>query len=154
MYIDTIGEQVRVFLYSCGFGFVLGILFEIFMFLRLMLPRGKISDFVTDFLYMVVCTFLMFIFSLSVHNGSFKFYVYGGAVAGWFICYCSSGAFFRKFSAVFSDLLRRTFLKFKRRISAFKGKIMEKRAKNLKKSEISSNLLLQDDESMLYNNKE
>ncbi len=154
MYLDTIGEQVRIFLYSCGFGFALGILFEIFMFIRLMLPKGKSSIFITDFLYMVVCTFLMFLFGLSVHNGSFKFYVYGGAVAGWFICYFSLGAYFRKISDIFYSALKRMFSKFKRGILTLAGKISEKRAKKLKKSEISSNLLLQDDEAMLYNNKE
>ena len=86
MYLDTIGEQLRVFLYSCGFGFLLGVLFEVFMFFTLMLPRSKVVTFVTDFLYMVTCTFLMFIFGLSVHDGSFKFYVYAGAVIGWFVC--------------------------------------------------------------------
>ncbi len=154
MYLDTIGEQVRVFLYSCGFGFLLGVLFEFFMFLRLLLPRGKIITFAADFLYMVVCTFLMFIFGLCVHNGSFKFYVYAGAVIGWFICYFSSGAFLRKISLSFSGKIKSAFFYFKRGILFLKRKFSEKRAKNLKKSEISSNLLLQDDEAMLYNSEE
>ncbi len=154
MYLDTIGEQLRVFLYSCGFGFLLGVLFEVFMFFTLMLPRSKVVTFVTDFLYMVTCTFLMFIFGLSVHNGSFKFYVYAGAVIGWFVCYFSSGAFLRKISIAFSGKVKCAFSYFKRGILTVSRKIGEKRVKKLKKSEISSNLLLQDDEAMLYNNGE
>lgn len=154
MYLDTIGEQLRVFLYSCGFGFLLGVLFEVFMFFTFMMPRSRIITFVTDFLYMVTCTFLMFIFGLSVHNGSFKFYVYAGAVIGWFVCYFSSGSFLRKISLAFSGKVKGAFLYFKRGILSVSRKIGEKRAKKLKKSEISSNLLLQDDEAMLYNNEE
>lgn len=154
MYLDTIGEQFRVFLYSCGFGFLLGVLFEAFMFFTLMMPRSRIITFVTDFLYMVTCTFLMFIFGLSVHNGSFKFYVYAGAVTGWFVCYFSSGAFLRRMSIAFSEKVKGAFSYFKRGILSIGRKIGEKRAKKLKKSEISSNLLLQDDEAMLYNIKE
>ncbi len=154
MYLDTIGEQVRVFLYSCGFGFLLGILFEFFMLFTLVLPHSKIVAFVTDFLYMVTCTFLMFIFSLSVHNGSFEFYVYAGAVIGWIVCYFSSGAFFRKISLAFLQKIKGAFVYFKRGILAIGRKRSEKKAKKLKKSEISSNLLLQDDEGLLYNSVE
>ena len=154
MYLDTIGEQLRVFLYSCGFGFLLGVLFEIFMFFTFLLPRNRVVTFVTDFLYMVTCTFLMFVFGLSVHNGSFKFYVYAGAVIGWFVCYFSSGSFLRKIFFSFSGKVKGVFSYFKRGILAFRRKIGEKRAKKLKKSEISSNLLLQDDKAVLYNIEE
>ena len=154
MYLDTIGEQIRVFLYSCGFGFLLGILFEVFMFIRLMLPRGKVITFITDFIYMVASTFLIFIFGLGVHNGSFKFYVYSAIMTGWFICYFSSGAFLRKFSIAFSRKLKSIFLFCKRGILAVRRKSEEKLTKKSKKSKISYDLLLQDEEALLYNNED
>ncbi len=151
MYLDTIGDQSRVFLYSCGFGFLLGFLFDVFSFLGEFFPKKRGFIIARDFVYMVFCTFLMFLFGLSVHNGSFKFYVYAGAAIGWLIYYFSAGAFTRRVHFVITAAVKDFFRKFKRGILSFTSKIKEKRAKKLKKSEISSNLLLQDTETLLYN---
>lgn len=152
MYLDTIGEQSRVFLYSCGFGFFLGFLFDVFSFVGIFLPKRKGVIFTLDFIYMIVLTFLMFIFGLSVHNGSFKFYVYLGGATGWFVWYFSAGVFSRSVSFRVAEGVCSFFRKIKRGILKTVEKIREKRAKKAKKSEISSNLLLQDDEQVLYNN--
>lgn len=154
MYLATIGEQSRVFLYFCGIGFLLGFLFDVFGLISLFLPRKRSFTIALDFIYMVLCTFLMFIFGLAVHNGSFKFYVYAAAVIGWFIWYFSVGAFVRRVSLSFEEKIRTLFSKFKRGILTCLRKFQSKRVKKSKKSEISSNLLLQDDEGLLYNNGE
>lgn len=151
MYLDTIAEQSRVFLYSCGLGFLLGFLFDVFSFIGFFLPEKKGVTIARDFIYMVLCTFLMFIFGLVVHNGSFKLYVYAGAVLGWFVWFFSVGMFTRRISFKISEDICTAFSKFKRGILNFACKLKKKRAKKLKKSEISSNLLLQDEETLLYN---
>ena len=152
MYLDTIGEQGRVFLYSCGFGFFLGFIFDVFSFVGIFLPRSKGVIFTLDFIYMILITFLMFIFGLSVHNGSFKFYVYLASAIGWFVWYFSAGAFSRSVSFRVAEGVCTFFRKIKRGILKTAEKIREKRVKKSKKSKFSSNLLLQDDEKVLYNN--
>lgn len=154
MYLDTLAEQGRVFLYSVGMGFLLGVLFNVFEFIGLLLPKKQIFIFVRDLLFMVLSTFLMFLFSLSVHNGGFRFYVYFGAAAGAVICIFSFG----KISARAGESVLRVLKSFsencKRRIFRMADKRRKKRAEKAKKSENSSNLLLQDDKDVLYNSED
>lgn len=152
MYLDTIVEQGRVFFYSVGMGFFLGFLFGVFEFIGSFLPEKQIFIIPRDILFMVFSAFLMFLFSLAVHNGSFKFYVYFGAATGFFICLFSFGKISEKIGERVARVLKSFFKKFKRRILGFADKRKKKRAEKAKKSEISSNLLLQDDKDMLYNN--
>lgn len=154
MYLDTISEQSRVFFYSLGMGFLLGIVYDVFEFIGLFLPKKRLFIIPRDIIFMVTSAFLMFIFSLSVHNGSFKFHIYSGALIGFLICFFSLGKFSRRIGLSLAMLLKSFFRNFKRGILKILIKIREKRAEKAKKSEISSNLLLQDDESMLYNKKD
>ncbi|MBQ7956535.1 MAG: spore cortex biosynthesis protein YabQ [Clostridia bacterium] len=147
MYLKTIGEQTVIFLYSCGFGFILGIIFDLFELAGEFLPRKKAIIFAKDIIYMVLCAFLSFLFSLAADNGSFRFYIYAAFPAGWFIYYFSVGSFTRRVRQTFSTFIRGRFLKFVR-------KTKEKNAKKFKKSKISSDLLLQDKDLMLYNKKD
>lgn len=154
MYLDTIGEQSRVFLYSLGIGFMLGIVYDVFEFVGFLLPKKKSFIIVRDIIFMVVSSLIMFLFSLSIDNGSFRFHIYAGAIAGFFVCFFSLGKFLRKVFLPTAIFLKAFFRKFKRGILSVIIKNKEKRAEKAKKSEISSNLLLQDDELMLYNKKD
>ncbi len=154
MYLASIGEQGRIFLYACGFGFFLGFVFDVFEFIGEFFPKRKIFIIIRDVIYMIAVTFLMFLFSLAADDGSFKFYIYCAAAIGWFTYYFSlvrltkplriwSAKVIKSFLKIFLSVVFRFFLKLK-----------EKREKKLKKSENSSNLLLQDGTSLLYNEKE
>ncbi len=154
MYLDTIAEQSRVFFYSLGMGFLLGVIYDIFEFIGFLLPQKRLFIIPRDIIFMVTSAFLMFLFSLSVNNGSFKFHIYAGALAGFFICFFSLGKFLRRAFSSVAILLKGFFRKFRRGILKIIIKNREKREEKAKKSEISSNLLLQDDETMLYNKKD
>ncbi len=154
MYLDTIAQQCRNFLYSCGFGFLLGLIFDVSEFIGEFFPDKKYITVTRDIIYMVVCTFLMFLFNLSVGNGSFRFYIYAAAALGWFVYYFSVGSFTRSVRNAVSALVKRFFRKMKSFFSHFYKKHKEKKKKFLKKSKISSDLLLQDDDLLLYNNDE
>lgn len=151
MYLDTISEQSRVFFYSLGMGFLLGIMYDIFGFIGCFLPRKRMFIIPRDIIFMVNSAFLMFLFSLAVHNGGFKFHIYSGALIGFFICFFSLGRFMRRIFFSVATHLKSLFGKFKRSIRDIIRKNRKKHAEKAKKSEISSNLLLQDDETMLYN---
>lgn len=147
MYLDTIGEQSRIFLYSCGFGFVLSVLFDVFEFVGEFLPKRKGATIIRDIIYMAFSAVASFIFSLSVDDGSFRFYIYAAFAVGWLVYYFSFGAFTRRVRFEVSSFFRRLF-------SKIKSKISKKTAKNSKKNKISSDLLLQDEEILLYNKKD
>lgn len=154
MYLDTIAQQGRNFLYSCGFGFLLGVLFEISEIIGEFLPKKKFVFMVRDITYMIFCTFLIFLFNLTISNGIFKFYVLAGIVFGWTAFYWSAGFVLRSIREKISAVLKAFFGHFKKRIKRIWEKHKAKKAKKVKKSEISSNLLLQDDDLLLYNKKD
>lgn len=154
MYLDTIAQQGKNFLYSCGFGFLLGILFEVSEIIGELLPKKKFIYVVRDAAYMVLCTFLVFLFNLTISNGVFKFYVLSGVLLGWFAYYWSIGFVTRYIREKISLFLKGVFKRVKKKIEKISEKHREKKAKKVKKSEISSNLLLQDDDLLLYNKKD
>ncbi len=112
MYLATIGEQSRIFLYSVGLGFFLGFVFDAFTLTGLFLPKKKAVTIVLDCVYMIVCTFLIFFFGLAVHNGSFRLYVYCAVILGWLIRYYSFGAFVRRVSKALSVKIKSVLLLF------------------------------------------
>lgn len=147
MYLETIGEQSRIFLYSCGFGFVLGFLFSIFEFFGVFFRKNKTVTFIKDVIYMIVAAFSSFLFSLSVGNGNFKFYIYSAFAVGWLVYYFSVGTFERRFHDIIYSFLKDFYKK-------IKDKKRKEKSKKLKKSKFSSNLLLQDEDILLYNKKD
>lgn len=154
MYLDTIAQQCRNFLYSCGFGFILGLIFDVSEFIGSLFPQKKYITIARDIIYLVVCTFLMFLFNLSVSNGSFKFYIYSAAATGWFVYYFSVGSFTRSVRNTVSAVTKRIFRNMKSRILKFYKTYKDKKQKNFEKSKNSSDFLLQDDDLLLYNVRE
>lgn len=154
MYLATIGEQSRIFFYSVGMGFLLGIFYSVLEFFGFFLPEKRRYIIPRDIFFMVSSAFLLFIFTLSVNKGKTEFHIYSGAVAGFFICFFSLGKIFRKTGRIVAVRIKDVFIKFKSRILKIKEKISKKDKEKMKKSEISSNLLLQDDERLLYNSED
>lgn len=147
MYLDTIGEQIRIFLYSCGFGFVLGFVFDISEFIGEFLPKKRSVTITRDVIYMVVITFATFLFNIAADNGNFKFYIYAAFAAGWFVYYFSVAGFSRRVRFTVSSFFKSFF-------KGIKLRRKKKTQKKSKKSKISSDLLLQDEDLLLYNKKD
>jgi len=55
MYIPTMALQTRIFLLSIGLGFLLGILYDVFYIVRLMITKNKYAIYIQDILYLLVC---------------------------------------------------------------------------------------------------
>ncbi len=157
-YIQGLAVQTEIFLYSLGFGFMLGILYDVFRTIRLIISKAKYFVFFMDLLYFSVCAFLTFCFIMVVDSGKVRLYVALGEILGWLIYYFSFGAialkvsnnvisFFRRiFSAFFSKIcriFRRVWHKFEK--IAFFGK------KNIRKFKKKAKFNLQKHNSIVYN---
>ncbi len=151
MYLLTIGEQLKIALYSCGFGFVLGLLFDFSELVLGLLPKKKTAVIIRDVAYMVSVTFLMHLFSLAVDNGEFKFYIYAMAALGWGIFYFTLNRFTRRLRERLTSVILTVFKRLKSVILKLSSKCKEKRRKKAEKNEKSLNLLLKDSEEVLYN---
>lgn len=91
MYMQGLTDQTRIFLYAFGFGFVLGIVYDVFRVIRLAITAKKRFVYVQDILYAVVCSFLTFLFILVVNKGQIMGYILFGELLGWLIYYFSLG---------------------------------------------------------------
>ncbi len=157
-YIQGLADQTEIFLYALGFGFLLGILYDVFRTLRMIISGSKGFVFFMDVLYFTVCTFLIFCFILVVDSGRIRAYVALGIILGWVVYYFSFGAiamrvssavtrFFRNaFSALFKPFehLIKEFLKKTRKIAVFCKK-------NIRKSDKKAKFNLQKYRGIVYN---
>ena len=90
-YLQSLSDQTRVFLQAFGFGFLLGILYDVFRTVRLAVSSGKRFLFVYDVVYVTLCAVLSFLFCLAVNNGSVRGYAFFAELLGWLVYYFSLG---------------------------------------------------------------
>lgn len=129
----TFAQQSTAFLCSLVFGAAAGLLYDIFKIIRMTLCKGKASVFVTDFLYVLIVSLNLFIFSVAYMLGFFRVFVTVGSFLGFVICRLTLG---RLLSLVYCPMIRFT--------ESVCVKISQKIKKNLKK-------LLKNSNNILYN---
>lgn len=80
-----ITEQVSVFLMAILCGLIIGIINEIFRFLRYMGAKSSVAIFIQDILFMSIIAFLSFFFSLCYNKGEVRFFILVGELFGFLI---------------------------------------------------------------------
>ncbi len=108
-YIQGLSVQTEIFLLSLGFGFLLGILYDVFRTLRLIISKSVSFTVFMDMLYFALCAFLIFCFDLVVDSGKIRLYVLFGDLLGWLIYYFSFGEISIKISNLIILSVRRAF---------------------------------------------
>ncbi len=93
MYTFPISEHLRVFLLSLGLGFLLGVLYDAFRVIRLVISRGKAAVYVFDILYIALTAVLTYLFILEVNMGAVRAHILIAALMGFFCYYISFGVF-------------------------------------------------------------
>ncbi len=157
-YIQGITAQTEIFLYSLGFGFLLGILYDFFRTLRMIISNSRFFVFFMDLLYFAVCAFATFCFVLALDSGRIRAYVAFGEILGWTIYYFSFGTIAMKVSNAVILFVRRFFCRIfapvKRFFSGFIrkiGKIIGFCKKNIRKTDKKTKFNLQKYRSIVYN---
>lgn len=158
VYIQGLAEQTRIFLYALGFGFLLGILYDVFRTLRLIISRSRGFILFMDLLYFALCAFLTFCFILVVDSGRVRAYVALGEILGWLIYYFSFGSIalkvsnavvvlFKRFTSALFKPIKRIFNRIFRKMEKFS----EKSKKIIRKSDKKTKFSLQKYKSIVYN---
>lgn len=80
----TFAQQSVAFLWSIVLGISMGLFYGILKFIRFSFSLRKVATFVLDVLFMLICAFAMFLFSLGFIDGYVRFYVIAGALIGFF----------------------------------------------------------------------
>ncbi len=165
VYIQGLAAQTRIFFYSLGFGFLLGILYDVFRTFRLVISKSKILAFVTDIVYFSLGSFLTFCFIMVVDSGKVRLYVFFGEILGWLIWYFSFGAVALRFTNAVTSFCRRLIFepikrilrKFSRKIAKFASsskKIIRKTDKKVKFSLQKHNVIVYNLYSYILKKKE
>ena len=144
MYIDNISSQVQIFLYSVGFGFIIGLLYDILRIIRVLVIKNSKAISVQDIAYFLLCAILTFIFLLVVNNGRFRFNTLVALVTGFFAYYFTVGRFFVNIAVAFFKKIEIIIILISKVITApfvlaadIIGKIYRKHADNFKNIKIS-----------------
>ncbi|MBQ4627429.1 MAG: spore cortex biosynthesis protein YabQ [Clostridia bacterium] len=158
VYIQGVAEQTRLFLLSIGFGFLLGILYDVFRMVRLVISNSKPFVLFMDLLYFAFCTFLNFCYILTLDYGKIRIYIVFAQLLGWLIYYFSFGAIAIRVSRFASLLVKRSLsimirpLKFViRKIKQLISNVIKFFKKIFRKSTKKTKFSLQKRRSMVYN---
>lgn len=161
-YIVGMPRQTTNFLLSLGFGFCIGVLYDVVRTIRLIFGGGKRTVLIFDILYSAFAGLVTFIFSLVITNGMVMAYVVFGEMLGFFIYYITFGVFAVRFSERVTKAVKGFFIKIFKAIAApflklfgflkrVFGKISQKSRKKAVKAAKKSKIHLKLCGSLLYN---
>lgn len=160
----TVVEQLQQFFYSCGLGFILGLYYDVFRVMRLVMRPGKIAIFVQDMVFFVTAAVITFLFALAEIDGQLQIYLFLGEIIGFIAYYLTIGRVVMRFAGVVTAAILRVwhfiwwlvFLPFRligrllsrpcRFLTNLLKKFLQKLGSNLKKG-------LKYMHSLLYNHK-
>ena len=157
-YIQGLSAQTEIFLLSLGFGFLLGILYDVFRTLRLIISKSDVFTVFMDVLYFMLCAFLIFCFNLVVDSGRIRIYVLFGDMLGWMIYYFTFGEISIKAVNRIVALVKGIFgvffkpiLRLEHCVKRSMKKIFSFSKKTIKKFNKKAKFDLQKHRSMVYN---
>ncbi len=158
----SVSQQTITFLQSTLLGIGLGMLYDLFRILRLIIPSGKIISFVEDIIYFLLCGVISFAFLLAVNNGIVRGYLLIGEFLGAALYYFTLGKliyrvadklilFFKKFLSLFYRIFLSPFVRIFRFILRILCRMVKKAGKKFAKNPIKSKYRLKQRHRLLYN---
>lgn len=161
-YITSLSSQAKNFLFSLGFGVLIGVLYDLLRIVRMSVSSSKRALYITDFIFVFTASVATFLFCLTVTDGQLRFYILFGEALGFFIYYISFGIIAVRFSTktvekikvFFKKAFHFIFTPFRKiftSVSVLFKKVALKTRKSTKKSIKNAKILLQNDKSLLYN---
>lgn len=162
LYSLSLAKQTQSFLMSLGFGFVMGLFYDLFRIVRVSFFKGKAAVIAFDVLYCVFLCFCTYSFCLTVSEGEIRAYILLGSAAGFVIYYFSLGVLIFKAAERITDFVKRIISKILKVIlfpfsfvfgkaAAFFKKTVKKSRKSTQKVKNKSNFLLKVNKHLLYN---
>lgn len=158
LYSISLAQQTRLFLWSLGFGFLAGSLYDFFRAVRICLGVKNWAYKITDISFLLALGFLNFLFFLSFNEGEIRLFALFGELLGFIVYICTMGftfiKYFEKFVNLIKSILTAIFkvLTFPlRKILEIFRKFLEKHRKKPKKNKNKSKYPLKVLNKLLYN---
>ncbi len=146
MYIGDISQQLSVFLYSLGFGFAVGFLYDISRAFRISFFKKGRLVFFQDVVFFSVAAIITFCFLLVINGGRFRLFVFCALLMGFAVYYltlsvilleliCTAFRVFKKIILFSASLITAPL----RALVGIFSKILPKLQKNSEKSAKTAN---------------
>lgn len=91
IYSLSLADQTKGFLLSLGFGFLMGIFYDLVRIVRISISKSKKVILVFDLLYFVLLGFCSYLFFLVVNEGDIRAFLLLGEGIGFAVYYFSLG---------------------------------------------------------------
>lgn len=154
IYSLSLASQTKGFLFSLGFGFMMGMLYDVFRLMRVSISRGKKLQIIFDITYFILLAFLTFIFFITINEGEIRIYLLLGEAIGIAVYSLSLGtivfAFGEKWIGYIRSSLAFLLVPFKRIYLKTKCFLVD-RVQRRKKPENKSKMHLKLNKHLLYN---
>ena len=122
--------QFLTFGYSCLLGVILGIIYDIFRILRMIINSKSITMFVQDVIYFVISGIITFVFVLEFNSGESRFYILAGEAVGWILYHITVGESVYRCSWRISQWVKNKIRKFYNKTQKIFVKFANKKSKN------------------------
>lgn len=162
LYSLSLARQTGGFLLSLGFGFIMGIFYDLFRLVRISLSKSKKIYFVFDLIYCIFLGFCSYLFFLTVNEGDIRGFLILGEVMGFAIYYFSLGVVIFSAGEKIIEVIKKLILSFFRaiffpfkwifkKVYGFASKTFRKITGKSKKIKNKSKFLLKLHKHLLYN---
>ena len=159
----SVKEQTQLFLWACVIGVCLGVVYDFFRAFRIIIKHRMLYVFVEDFIFTFFFAITIFIYTTEKGRGEIRFFIFFGALLGFFIYLITIGhivvTIIRKVVDVIYKILDFLYLKFgmpiKKLFVAFIQKthrVIVNIALILKKYMHNNKKRLKTNPSLVYNN--
>lgn len=78
----TLSEQLLCIAWSVACGALIGLIYDCFRIIRLLIFKGKVAFFICDFLFMITAAFISVIFSMGFSRGNTRYFIVIGELCG------------------------------------------------------------------------
>lgn len=154
----TSGQQLQLFLLSCAFGIPIGIVFDIFRVLRMIIHHNKIAATLEDILFFCLYGIFLMCFTISMARSEFRFYYCFGNLIGFTLYYVTLGSAVTKILRKIINFIKKILLRIFRPLIKKFALICEKirtifvgSLQNIKSHKKNSETLLIDNGNLVYN---
>ena len=87
-----------IFAFSCILGAGLGVLYDVFRIIRMVINSKSVAIFVEDVIYFILSGIITFVFVLKINSGESRFYILAGEGIGWISYHLTLGNAIYKYS--------------------------------------------------------
>lgn len=108
----SVQEQLTVFGLSILLGCGLGVLYDVFRLLRLLVRFGPAAIFLQDLLFWLAAALLTFFYIFAANSGQIRWFILFGALLGAVIYHLTLGEMVIRFLRAAIDLIRRVLTRF------------------------------------------